>query len=130
MAIIDIVKILTLVIACAIIYLLLDEVNPKYAKAFSFVLLTYFFMMALQLLSSMIGEITAVFTNFNVEQQYVTIIIRLIGIVYYAEFVSFLLTEAKLGNVGKIFEYIVKLYLIGYSLPMIITLFELILSIV
>ena len=99
-------------------------------KAFSFVLLTYFFMMALQLLSNMIGEITAVFTNFNVEQQYVTIIIRLIGIVYYAEFVSFLLSEAKLGNVGKIFEYIVKLYLIGYSLPMIITLFELILSVV
>ena len=130
MAIIDIVKILTLVIACAIIYLLLDEVNSKYAKAFSFVLLTYFFMMALQLLSNMIGEITAVFTNFNVEQQYVTIIIRLIGIVYYAEFVSFLLSEAKLGNVGKIFEYIVKLYLIGYSLPMIITLFELILSVV
>ena len=38
-------------------------------------------MMALQLLSGMIGEITAVFLNFNVEQQYVTIIIRLIGIV-------------------------------------------------
>ena len=67
-------------------------------------------MMALQLLSSMIGEITNVFLNFNVEQQYVTIIIRLI--------------------VGKMFEYIVKLYLIGYSLPMIITLFELILSVV
>lgn len=87
-------------------------------------------MMALQLLSSMIGEITNVFLNFNVEQQYVTIIIRLIGIVYYAEFVSFLLTEVSLGNVGKMFEYIVKLYLIGYSLPMIITLFELILSVV
>ena len=87
-------------------------------------------MMALQLLSSMIGEITNVFLNFNVEQQYVTIIIRLIGIVYYAEFVSFLLTEASLRNVGKMFEYIVKLYLIGYSLPMIITLFELILSVV
>ena len=87
-------------------------------------------MMALQLLSGMIGEITAVFLYFNVEQQYVTIIIRLIGIVYYAEFVSFLLSEAKLGTVGKMFEYIVKLYLIGYSLPMIITLFELILSIV
>ena len=87
-------------------------------------------MMALQLLSSMIGEITNVFLNFNVEQQYVTIIIRLIGIVYYAEFVSSLLTEASLGNVGKMFEYIVKLYLIGYSLPMIITLFELILSVV
>ena len=86
-------------------------------------------MMALQLLSSMIGEITNVFLNFNVEQ-HVTIIIRLIGIVYYAEFVSFLLTEASLGNVGKMFEYIVKLYLIGYSLPMIITLFELILSVV
>lgn len=87
-------------------------------------------MMALQLLSSMIGEITNVFLNFNVEQQYVTIIIRLIGIVYYAEFVSFLLAEASLGNIGKMFEYIVKLYLIGYSLPMIITLFELILSVV
>lgn len=87
-------------------------------------------MMALQLLSSMIGEITNVFLNFDVEQQYVTIIIRLIGIVYYAEFVSFLLAEASLGNVGKMFEYIVKLYLIGYSLPMIITLFELILSVV
>lgn len=87
-------------------------------------------MMALQLLSSMIEEITNVFLNFNVEQQYVTIIIRLIGIVYYAEFVSFLLAEASLGNVGKMFEYIVKLYLIGYSLPMIITLFELILSVV
>ena len=87
-------------------------------------------MMALQLLSSMIGEITNVFLNFNVEQQYVTIIIRLIGIVYYAEFVSLLLIEESLGNVGKMFEYIVKLYLIGYSLPMIITLFELILSVV
>ena len=87
-------------------------------------------MMALQLLSSMIGEITNVFLNFNVEQQYVTIIIRVIGIVYYVVFVSFLLTEASLGNVGKMFEYIVKLYLIGYSLPMIITLFELILSVV
>ena len=86
-------------------------------------------MVDLQILSKMIGDLTAVFLNFNIEQQYVTIIIRLIGIVYYAEFVNFLLTEAKLGNVGKMFEYIVKLYLIGYSLPMIITLFELILSI-
>lgn len=86
-------------------------------------------MMALQILSKMIGDLTAVFLDFNVEQQYVAIIIRLIGIVYYAEFVNFLLAEAKLGNVGKMFEYIVKLYLIGYSLPMIITLFELILSV-
>ncbi|CUM93863.1 stage III sporulation protein AD [Turicibacter sanguinis] len=109
--------------------MLLEEVNPKYAKGFSLVLLTFFFMVALQILSKMIGDLTAVFLNFNIEQQYVTIIIRLIGIVYYAEFVNFLLTEAKLGNVGKMFEYIVKLYLIGYSLPMIITLFELILSI-
>ena len=109
--------------------MLLEEVNPKYAKGFSLVLLTFFFMIALQILSKMIGDLTAVFLNFNIEQQYVTIIIRLIGIVYYAEFVNFLLTEAKLGNVGKMFEYIVKLYLIGYSLPMIITLFELILSI-
>ena len=109
--------------------MLLEEVNPKYAKGFSLVLLTFFFMVALQILSKMIGDLTAVFLNFNIEQQYVTIIIRLIGIVYYAEFVNFLLTEAQLGNVGKMFEYIVKLYLIGYSLPMIITLFELILSI-
>lgn len=109
--------------------MLLEEVNPKYAKGFSLVLLTFFFMVALQILSKIIGDLTAVFLNFNIEQQYVTIIIRLIGIVYYAEFVNFLLTEAKLGNVGKMFEYIVKLYLIGYSLPMIITLFELILSI-
>ena len=109
--------------------MLLEEVNPKFAKGFSLVLLTFFFMVALQILSKMIGDLTAVFLNFNIEQQYVTIIIRLIGIVYYAEFVNFLLTEAKLGNVGKMFEYIVKLYLIGYSLPMIITLFELILSI-
>ena len=109
--------------------MLLEEVNPKYAKGFSLVLLTFFFMVALQILSKMIGDLTAVFLNFNIEQQYVTIIIRLIGIVYYAEFVNFLLTEAKLGNVGKMFEYIVKLYLIVYSLPMIITLFELILSI-
>ena len=109
--------------------MLLEEVNPKYAKGFRLVLLTFFFMVALQILSKMIGDLTAVFLNFNIEQQYVTIIIRLIGIVYYAEFVNFLLTEAKLGNVGKMFEYIVKLYLIGYSLPMIITLFELILSI-
>ncbi len=112
------------------IYLVITEVNSKYAKGFSLFLLTYFFMMALQLLSSMIGQITDVFLNFNIEQQYVTIIIRLIGIVYYAEFVSFLLAEIKLDNVGKMFEYIVKLYLIGYSLPMIITLFELILSVV
>ncbi len=87
-------------------------------------------MMALQLLSSIIGQITNVFLDFNIGQQYVTIIIRLIGIVYYAEFVSFLLAETSLGNVGKMFEYIVKLYLIGYSLPMIIKLFELILSVV
>ncbi|WP_288994002.1 hypothetical protein, partial [uncultured Turicibacter sp.] len=126
---IDIVQIISLVIGCALVYLLLEEVNPKYAKGFSLVLLTFFFMVALQILSKMIGDLTAVFLNFNIEQQYVTIIIRLIGIVYYAEFVNFLLTEAKLGNVGKMFEYIVKLYLIGYSLPMIITLFELILSI-
>ena len=111
-------------------YLLLNEVSSKYAKCFSLVLLTYFFMMALQLLSSIIGHITNVFLDFNIGQQYVTIIIRLIGIVYYAEFVSFLLAETSLGNVGKMFEYIVKLYLIGYSLPMIIKLFELILSVV
>jgi len=86
--------------------------------------------MALQLLSGIIGQITNVFLDFNVGQEYVSIIIRLIGIVYYAEFVSFLLSETSLGNVGKMFEYIVKLYLIGYSLPMIIKLFELILSVV
>lgn len=120
---------MSLVIGCTIVYLLLDEVNTKFAKGFSLVLLTYFFMIALQILAKMIGDLTAVFLNFNVEQQYVTVIIRLIGIVYYSEFVNFLLLEAKLANVGKMFEYIVKLYLIGYSLPMIITLFELILSI-
>ena len=94
---IDIVQIISLVIGCALVYLLLEEVNPKYAKGFSLVLLTFFFMVALQILSKMIGDLTAVFLNFNIEQQYVTIIIRLIGIVYYAEFVNFLLTEAKLG---------------------------------
>jgi nanoRNase/pAp phosphatase (c-di-AMP/oligoRNAs hydrolase) len=111
------------------VYLLLNEINSNYAKGFCLVLITYFFTIAMNIMVGIIGDMTAVFTNFNVQQEYVQIVVRLIGIVFYAEFVNFLLDESKLGNVGKMFEYLVKLYLIGYSLPMIIKLFEMILSI-
>ena len=83
------------------------------------------------MLTTIVGEITAVFINFEVGQQYVRMVVQLIGIVFFSEFVTLFLTQAagELKNVGTIFEYIVKLYLIAYSLPMIITLFDLILSI-
>jgi len=133
---IDIVQLIALTIACAVIYLLIHEVHSKYAKLFCLFLITYFFWYAFQILLSIIGEITTIFLNFEVGQEYVQMAFQLIGIVFFAEFVTIFLAEVTQGNVGdlknvgKIFEYIVKLYLISYSLPMIITLFELILSII
>lgn len=112
-----------------VIYLLLKEVNSKYAKGFCLVLITYFFTLALQILTQIIEDISAVFLNVDIGGEYIQVIVRLLGIVFYAEFVNYLLVESDLKNVGKMFEYMVKLYLVAYSLPMIITLFELILSI-
>ncbi|HAX72853.1 MAG TPA: stage III sporulation protein AD [Firmicutes bacterium] len=77
----------------------------------------------------MITHITDVFLRFNIEQQYVSSVIQLIGIVYYSEFVTAVLKQAGLSDLDKVVEIVVKLYLILYSLPLIVTLFELILSI-
>ena len=86
-------------------------------------------MVALELLAGIIAEISIVFMQFDVGEMYVSNIVKLIGIIYYAEFIGFILSEAKLGSISKIVEYIVKLNLIAYSIPLIVTLLELILSI-
>jgi len=76
-----------------------------------------------------------VFLNVGMGQDYVHMAVQLTVIVFFAEFVTIFLSEATngysgdLNNVGKVFEYIVKLFLIAESLPMIMKLFELILSI-
>ncbi|MGL4337881.1 MAG: stage III sporulation protein AD [Turicibacter sp.] len=103
--------------------------NKTYASGFVIVMITFFFVIVLQLLANIIAQITNVFLQFEIEQEYLSSIIRLIGIVYYSEFVSTILEAADLGKVSKVVEYIVKLYLIGYSLPILLKLFELIFSI-
>ncbi len=126
---IDVIQIISLVGVCSFLYLILQDFNATFAKGFIFVLITFFFIVALELLAGIIAQISTVFMQFDVGQLYVTPIIKLIGIIYYAEFMGFMLSEAKLGSISKIVEYIVKLNLIGYSLPLIITLLELVLSI-
>ena len=126
---IDVIQVISLVGVCALLYLILQDFNSSYAKGFVYVLITFFFMVALELLAGIIAEISIVFMQFDVGEMYVSNIVKLIGIIYYAEFIGFILSEAKLGSISKIVEYIVKLNLIAYSIPLIVTLLELILSI-
>ena len=124
-----VIQVISLVLVCTLLYLVLQEVNAKYAKGFVYVLITFFFLIALELLSDIVIKVSDVFLQFEVGQQYIGNILKLIGIIYYAEFIGFILEEAKLGSIKKIVEYIVKLNLIAYSIPLLVTLLELVLSI-
>ena len=118
----------------AVVYMLLHEHYPKFSKLFVVFLVVTYFVYASNLMHTIIHRIQTVFIGFDTPDEPIQLIIQLIGIVFIAEFINIFLAEVSVGmsgdlkNVGKVFDIIVKLFLIVLSLPMVTTLFELILT--
>lgn len=119
-------------IGCAIIYLVIHVLNDKYAKLFALFLVAIFFSYAWNILTFIIQEMAAIFIAFEGQRELLQLVVELVTLVFFAEFVSSFLADAggDLKNVAKAFEYIIKLQLIIRSLPLIRTLFELIQTII
>jgi len=118
----------------AVVYMLLHEQYPKLSKMFVVFLVVTYFVYASNLMHTIIQRVQTVFLGFDTPDEPIQLIIQLIGIVFIAEFINIFLAEVSAGmsgdlkNVGKVFDIIVKLFLIVLSLPMVTTLFELILT--
>ncbi|MCL1949940.1 MAG: stage III sporulation protein AD [Turicibacter sp.] len=118
----------------AVVYMLLHEQYPKLSKMFVVFLVVSYFVYASNLMRTIIQRVQYVFLGFDTPDEPIQLIIQLIGIVFIAEFINIFLAEVSAGmsgdlkNVGKVFDIIVKLFLIVLSLPMVTTLFELILT--
>lgn len=118
----------------AVVYLLLHEFYPRLSKMFVIFLVVTYFVYASNLMHTIIHRVQGVFLGFDTPDEPVQLIIQLLGIVFIAEFINIFLAEVSgsfqgdLKSVAKVFDIIVKLFLIVLSLPMVTTLFELILT--
>ena len=105
----------------SVAYMLLHEQAPKFSKMFVLFLVVSFFLYASNLIHIIIHRVQGVFMGFDAPDEPVQLIIQLIGIVFIAEFINIFLAEVSvnmsgdLKSVGKVFDIIVKLFLIDLA---------------
>ncbi|MGN0297633.1 MAG: SpoIIIAC/SpoIIIAD family protein [Lachnospiraceae bacterium] len=118
------IKVALVGIMTALLALQLREIKPEYSiylgLAGSVLLI---FLMSGQL-EWMLDTVQSLFSYLNLSSVYLSMILKLVGISYLADFASSICQEAGQATLGKQIELFARLTIFGLSFPVIQALFQ------
>lgn len=118
-----------LVIIASIFAVNFRSIKSEYGILISVSLCILLFVYGVNKLTAMIEGINTIKSYIGVDSAYITIIIKIIGISYISEFASDICKDCGYSAVSNQLLILGKLTVISISLPVVITLFETISSI-
>lgn len=126
----DIVQIAAIGIIAAILSLTIKKQAPEMSLIISIAAGTMIFLLLLPKLSAVVGVIKKVGEAAGANNEYVLIIIKIIGISYIAEFASQICADAGESAIASKIEAAGKVFILIIATPILLSLLNLIFSVV
>lgn len=98
--------------------------NSEYSLYISIAGCILIFYMGLRTLDEIIGTIRTIQSYINVNSAYITILVKMVGIAYIAEFSSNLCKDAGYSAIGSQIELVGKLSILAISMPILQALLD------
>jgi len=113
----------------ALLSLLIKEHKPVLGVCVGMVTATVIFTSVLAQLSSVIDVVNLLAERLSVNEEYITIIIRIIGMTYVAQFASEICRDAGQNAVARKIELAGKIVTVATGLPILLAVLNLLLGI-
>ena len=120
----DILRIAVLGIAGVLLALLLQKEKSEYSMFISMAVCICIFIYILGKVETVIDFAKKMQTFVAVDQTYITLILKMVGITYVAEFASGICKDAGFGSLGTQIEIFGKLSILAISTPILLALLE------
>lgn len=125
----DIVKIIGIGIIGTAAAVAVKEAKPSASIGISIATVTVIFASAVLELSYCINVVKEITNGFNIENEYIDTIIKMIGVAYLAEFGAQVCRDAGESAVATKIELAGKVVIVTYSIPVLVALLNLLASI-
>ncbi len=125
----EIIKIVAVGLIALIIIILLKQYRPEFAIYISLLTGVLILLLVMDKLTGIIGLIQSISNKANVNNQFITILIKITGIAFLSEFAVSICKDAGEAAISNKIEMGTKIIIISMSIPIISSLLEIILKI-
>ncbi|MCL2168838.1 MAG: stage III sporulation protein AD [Defluviitaleaceae bacterium] len=126
----DIFQIVAVGIVGVILAVMIKKENPTFAVMVSLAVAILIFIFLMPPLAGLIALIASITGHLSTGQEYVLVVVQIIGIAYVAEFGSQICQDAGEGSIASKVELAGKVLIMGIAAPIIISLVETIVTII
>lgn len=113
-----------------IIAMAMRQGKAEYATFVSFTGCILIAWIAVQLLHGIMGSIERLERLLHIDMEYVTLLMKMIGVTYLSEFASSLCRDAGYSAVAGQIELVGKLTILTIGMPIVMALFELMVTMI
>lgn len=125
----DVVKIIGIAFIAVIISIILKQYKPEYAIYVSIIAGALILLMSMDKLSGIINLLNALASKTQINNQFLTILIKITGIAFLSEFAVSVCKDAGEAAIASKVELGSKVIIIAISIPIISALLETVLKI-
>lgn len=113
-------------IAIAAVFLAMQFKNGKteYALYISLVTSIIIFIIGVEKIRPIIETLQKLQDYIHIQSSYISLLIKIIGITYIAEFTSELCKDSGHSAIAGQVEFVAKLFILGISLPIVVSLLD------
>lgn len=120
----DIFKIVGIGITAAVLIQLLKKEKPELAVQISLLTAAFIFLKSVPNIRSVIGMFDNIAARMGISTQYITLVLKVIGIAYAGQFGAELCRDAGESSVASGIELAGKVLIMTLSMPMVYSLLE------
>ncbi len=115
-------QIISIAIVGAIISMVLKQYNSDLSLMVGIATAVLIFMESMDLLFEVVNSLLALSDTYGVNTDFITLIIKILGISYLAQFAIDILKDGGENSIATKVEIFSKVTIIGFSLPILATL--------
>lgn len=124
----DIIQIVILSIIASILYIILKDINRSFAFFLIIITAIFIFLAIIKQISIVFNLIKSLGEKANIDDIYLTTILKIIGIAYITEIGASLTRDAGLSSVAANIELAGKIFILLLAVPIITAVIEAILT--
>lgn len=125
----EIVKIIGIALVALIIIILLKQYKPEFAIYISLLTGVLILILVMDELTGIISLIQTIANKASINQQFLTILIKITGIAFLSEFAVSICKDSGEGAIASKIELGSKIIIISMSIPILSSLLEIILKV-
>jgi len=125
----DIFQIVAIAIVGMVLAIMLKRESPLFAVLISLAVAVLMFLLILPQLAGLLALIDIITGHLTTGQEYILVVVKIIGIAYVAEFGAQICHDAGEGAIGAKVELAGKVLIMGVAAPVVISLVEQVVSI-